>query len=216
MVRRKVRGKLKDKWREKRWVQVEAPTTFGNTRIAYIPITSDDKALGRVLETTLYDLVKQDPQQYAVKLYFQIESVEGERALTVLKGHEYSREYLRSLVRRGSSTMSFIRDYETLDGFVLRIYFVSFAQSRINASRKHSIRLVAHKVLAEKSSTLTYDELVQDIILEKAASDIYNHARRITHLRKVGIRKTKLIKRPLVVNDAPSTPDAAELVTADA
>ncbi len=122
----KGRSKVKDKWRDKTWVSVEAPKAFGSSQIAYVPITSEKKGIGRVVQTTLFDLVKGDPQQFSVKLYFQIESIAESKAKTILKGHEYSREYLRSLVRRGSSTVSLIKDYTSKDGFKTRIYFIAF------------------------------------------------------------------------------------------
>ncbi|MBT8252241.1 MAG: 30S ribosomal protein S3ae, partial [Nitrosopumilus sp.] len=53
MARRK--GRVKDKWREKRWVTVSAPESFNNVPIAYVPITDDENAIGRVLDVTLYD-----------------------------------------------------------------------------------------------------------------------------------------------------------------
>lgn len=195
MPKGKKAGKVKDKWREKQWVVVEAPPSFGSTPIAYVPITDSQKALGRTVDTTLFDLVKQDPQQYAIKLYFQIDKIEGGRASTVFKGHEYSREYLRSLVRRGSSMVSVIQDYTVKDQVRVRVYTVVFAQNRINSSRKHAIRLITHKILQGKTAALTYEQFAQEAVLGKIASDIYNAAKRIAHLRHVGVRKTKLLRK---------------------
>ena len=62
MARRK--GRVKDKWREKRWVTVNAPDSFNNVPIGYVPITDDENAAGRVLEVTLYDILKGDPSQH--------------------------------------------------------------------------------------------------------------------------------------------------------
>ncbi len=76
-----------------------------------VPLTDVEKPAGRVVETTLYDILKQDPQHYSFKLYFQIDRVDGDTAYTILRAHEYSREYLRSLIRRGSSMSDFIKDY---------------------------------------------------------------------------------------------------------
>ena len=208
MPRGRGRSKVRDKWRDKAWISVEAPKSFGSGQIAYIPVTSEQKGIGRVVQTTLFDLVKGDPQQFSVKLYFRIESIHEGKANTILKGHEYSREYLRSLIRRGSSTVSLIKDYSTVDGFRTRIYFIAFVQGRINSSRKHAIRLIADRILGEKSGSLTYDELAQEIVLDKIASDIYNEAKRISKLRKVGIRKTKLLKKSEAREE--STPETSK------
>lgn len=187
------KGKVKDRWREKRWLMVEAPQSFGSMVLASIPTTNPEKAIGKVLETTLFDLLKQDPHQYAIKLFFQITKVEGDRALTILKGQEYSRDYLRSLVRRGSSMVNMIRDYTTIDGFKVRVYVVAFTQFKINSSRKHAIREVAHKVVSEKASNMTYDQFAQEVVYGKIASDILNDARKVIQIRHVGVRKIKIM-----------------------
>ena len=185
--------KVKDKWREKKWLTIEAPQSFGGTVLASIPTTDPEKALGRVLEITLFDLLKQDPQQYTIKLFFQVTKVEGDRALTILKSQEYSRDYLRSLVRRGSSMVSMIRDYTTIDGFKVRVYVIAFTQFRINSSRKRAIREAAHNVVSEKASNMTYDQFSQEVLYGKMASDILNEARKVTPIRHIGVRKIKLI-----------------------
>ena len=193
---KKVAGKVRDKWKLKAWVIVHAPPSFGIAPIARIPLTDAEKPGGRVVETTLYDILKQDPQHYSFKLYFQVDRIQGETANTILKGHEYSREYLRSLVRRGSSMADLIKDYKTKDGYLVRVYCVAFAQGRMNTSKKHDLRVIMDKVIGDRASTLTYDQLAQEMVLQKIASDVYNEAKKVTHLRHVGVRKSKLIKRP--------------------
>ena len=208
--------KVKDKWREKQWVVVEAPVPFGNVPVAYVPLTSSETAIGRVVETTLFDLQKQDPQQYAIKLHFQIDSVSENKAQTIMKGHEYSREYLRSMIRRGSSMVSFIRDYETKDGYLVRVYVVALTQGRVNSSKKRTLRLVADKVLKERTQKYDYNAFCQEVVAEKVAADIQEEAKKITQLRKVGIRKTKLIKRPGEVLATPPPEEAEEELEAAA
>ncbi len=202
-------AKVRDKWKLKSWVTVLASPSFGLMPIARVPITDLEKASGRVIETTLYDILKQDPQHYAFKLYFQVDKVEGETAPTIFKGHEYSREFLRSLIRRGSSMSDFIKDYRTKDGYLVRVYCIALSQGRMNTSKKHDLRLIMDKVIGERAVGLTYDQFAQELVLQKVASDVYNEAKKITHLRHVGIRKSKLISRPDVVKAAPVAPIAA-------
>ena len=193
---KKVTGKVRDKWKLKQWVTVLASPSFGNAPIGRVPITDVEKPAGRVVETTLYDILKQDPQHYSFKLYFQIDRVEGDTAYTILKGHEFSREYLRSLIRRGSSMSDFIKDYKTKDGYLVRVYTIALSQGRMNSSKKHEIRMIIDKIIGERAADLAYDQFVQETVLQKLASDVYNEAKKVTRLRHVGVRKTKLIGRP--------------------
>ena len=189
-------AKVRDKWKLKQWVTVTASPSFGNAPIARIPLTDVQKPEGRVIETTLYDILKQDPQHYAFKLFFQVDRVDGDTAYTVFKGHEYSREFLRSLIRRGSSMSDFIRDYTTKDGYVVRVYCTALSQGKMNSSKKHDLRLIMDSVIKDKAASMNYEGFVQELVLQKVASDVYNEAKKVTHLRHVGVRKSKLIARP--------------------
>jgi small subunit ribosomal protein S3Ae len=205
---KRVSGKVRDKWKLKRWVTVLASPSFGNAPIGKVPITDVEKPAGRVVETTLYDILKQDPQHYSFKLYFQIDRIDGDTAYTVLKGHEFSREYLRSLIRRGSSMSDLVKDYKTKDGYVCRVYTIALSQGRMNTSKKHEIRMIMDKIIGERAATLTYDQFVQETVLQKLASDVYNEAKKVTRLRHVGVRKTKLISRPQVAPEILAAPAA--------
>ena len=193
MVVRKAR-KIKDKWKEKKWVSVSAPDSFNNVHIADIPITDEEKAKGRVIEVTLFDILKGDPSQYQYKLYFQIDKVVGEKATTIFKRYEYAKEFLRSLIRRGSSKINFVIDTKTKDGYIFRIKVLALSHRELNSSRKHALRLVARKIIEKTVPNMTIDEFVQASCYNKINSDIMAAAKKIIHLRHVGLEKVKLVR----------------------
>jgi len=192
LARRK--GRVKDKWREKKWVTVSAPDSFNNVPIAYVPITDDENALGRVLEVTLYDILKGDPSQHQYKMYFQINKVEGDKATTIFKRYEYSKEFLRSLIRRGSSRINFIIDIKTKDGYVFRIKVLALTHRQLNTSRKHALRLIARDVINNTIPQMTVDQFVQATCYSKINSDIMAAFKKVIRVRHVGLEKVKLIR----------------------
>ena len=195
MPKAKRAGKVKDKWREKKWVTVLASPGFERVPVAYVPVTSNELAVGRVIETTLFDISKQDPQQnMLIKLHFQIASIDGNTATTILKGHEYSREYLRSLVRRGASMVNSIRDFKTKDSAIVRVYVVAFTFGRINASRKHEIRLATDKIIAERAASMVYEQFALEAVKQNLSRELYEACKDIAKIRHLGVRKIKLIK----------------------
>jgi len=193
LVVRKSR-KIKDKWKEKKWVSVSAPDSFNNVHIADIPITDEEKAKGRVIEVTLFDILKGDPSQYQYKLYFQIDKVVGEKATTIFKRYEYAKEFLRSLVRRGSSKINFVIDAKTKDGYVFRIKVIALSHRELNSSRKHALRLIAREIIEKSVPNMTIDEFVQASCYNKINSDIMAATKKIIHLRHVGLEKVKLVR----------------------
>jgi len=192
LARRK--GRTKDKWREKHWVTVNAPESFNVVPIAYIPITDDEKAIGRVLEVTLYDILKGDPSQHQYKMYFQINKVDDNKASTIFKRFEYSKEFLRSLVRRGSSKINFIIDIETKDGYIFRIKVIALTYKQLNTSRKHALRLIVRDVINKTVPDMTVDQFVQATCYNKINSDIMAAFKKVIRVRHVGLEKVKLIR----------------------
>lgn len=192
MARRKTR--TKDKWREKKWVNVFAPDSFNNVPIAYIPITDDENAKGRVIEVTLFDILKGDPSQHQYKMYFQIDKVEGEKATTIFKRYEYAKEFLRSLIRRGSSKITYVMDIKTKDGYIFRIKVLALTHRPLNTSRQRALRLIAKEVMEKTIPQMTIDQFVQATCYGKINSDIMGAAKKVIRMRHIGLEKVKLIR----------------------
>jgi len=188
---------------------VVAPSFFGNIELGSIPAQEDDQLIGRVVEATLYDITGDFSHHY-LKMFFQINEVDGKSAKTLFKGHEYSRDYLRSLVRRRTTKVDGLFNLITKDGYKLRISVSALTLSRIKTSQEKIIRNMMEKTIKEKAAALSLDQFVQEMVLGKIASDIYNQAKLVAPLRHVGIRKSKLVAAPVVqpLTPAEATPVA--------
>ena len=186
---------VRDKWRGKSWYMVVAPSFFGNIELGSIPAQEEKMLIGRVVEATLYDITGDFSHHY-LKMFFQINAAEGKTARTLFKGHEYSRDYLRSLVRRRTTKVDGLFNLITKDRYKLRISVSALTLSRIKTSQEKIIRDMMEKIIRGKAATLTLDQFVQEMVLGKIASDIYNQAKLVAPLRHVGIRKSKLIAAP--------------------
>tara|TARA_B100000029_G_C17414659_1_gene902025 strand:- start:127 stop:756 length:630 start_codon:yes stop_codon:yes gene_type:complete len=186
--------KIKDKWKEKKWVTVIAPDSFNDQTLGYIPITDDDKAKGRVLEVTLWDILKGDPSQHQYKIFFQIEKIVDEKAKTVFKKFEYSKEFLRSLIRRGSSKVNFVIDVKTKDENIFRIKIIALTHRQLNSSRQRQLRLIAKEVIERSVPEMDLDGFVQATCYGKINAEIMASAKKIIRLRHVGLERVKLIK----------------------
>jgi len=176
---------------------VTSPSYFGNTELGSIPTDDPNKLIGRIMDGTLYDLTNDFAHQY-LKMYFQVLKVEGKKAHTIFKGHEYSRDYLRSLVRRRTTRVDQLVNVTTKDSYKLRVAVSAFTLTRIKTTQQQIIRRIMKQTVVEKASVLTFDQFVQEVVLGKIASDVYNEAKKIAPLRHVGIRKSRLLAQPPV------------------
>jgi len=186
---------VKDKWRRKEWYDIILPRYFGETKVGETPCEEADKVMGRVFETTLAAITGDFSQEY-MKMYFQVNEIEGHTARTVFKGHEYLRDYLRSLVRRRSTKVDGYYRVYTKDGYRIKIIVTAMTQTRIKTSDEKAIRVIMEAIVNEKVQTLTFDQLAHEMVLGKLASDVYNLAKNITTLRHVGVRKSELLALP--------------------
>jgi small subunit ribosomal protein S3Ae len=186
--------RVRDKWRSKTWYTVVAPPYFGNVELGAVPSDEPEKLIGRIVDSTLYDITNDFSHQY-LKLHFQIIEMEGKIAHTMFKGHEYSRDYLRSLVRRRTTKVDGLFSITTKDGYLMRVAVSGFTLSRIRTSQEKVIRAIMSKIMREKASTLAMDQFAQEIVLGKIASDVYNEAKKIAPLRHVGIRNSKVVSQ---------------------
>ncbi len=196
---------VRDKWRSKSWYMIVAPPYFGNVELGAVPAAEEERLIGRVAEATLYDITGDFSHQY-LKMFFQVNQIDGKTARTLFKGHEYSRDYLRSLVRRRTTKVDGLFNLTTKDGYKMRIAVSALTLSRIKTSQEKTIRKVMDKTIKEKAAALTLDQFVQEMVLGKIASDIYNESKQVAPLRHVGIRKSKLVAQPNQPVQPPAAP----------
>jgi small subunit ribosomal protein S3Ae len=185
----------RDKWRRKEWYDIILPQYFGETKVGETPSDDPDKVMGRVFETTLAAITGDFSQEY-MKMYFQVDEIDGHTAHTVFKGHEYLRDYLRSLVRRRSTKVDGTFRVYTTDGYRIKIVVTAMTQTRIKTSQEYTIRKIMQEIVEDKAANLTFDQLAHEMVLGKLASDVYNRAKNVTALRHVGVRKSELITLP--------------------
>ena len=195
----KKKRRVRDKWRDKSWYAVLSPPYFGAIELGTVPTDDAAKLVGRVVDATLYDITDDFTHQY-LRMYFRIIDVEDKIAHTIFKGHEYSQDYLRSLVRRRTTRVDGTLTVTTKDGFQLRLAVCAFTLSRIKTTQEQVIRRITKEIVEEKAAVLTFDQFVQEVVLGKIASDIYNKAKKVAPLRHVGIRKSKLTAQPPVAS----------------
>ena len=127
-------------------------------------------------------------------MYFQLNKIQDDKATTIFKRYEYAKEFLRSLVRRGSSKINFIIDAKTKDGHIFRLKVLALTHRQLNTSRKHALRLIAKDVIEKTVPQMTIDQFVQATCYGKINSDIMAAAKKLIRMRHVGLEKVKLVR----------------------
>jgi len=186
-------AKLKavDTWKKKQWYAVNAPQSFDGKHIANVVAVEDKLLKNRIVRVSLSELTGDMSQAYTL-LNFRITDVKGKTAYTTMIGHELSRSYLRTLVRRRRHVIGEVVDVITKDDKALRIKLSIFTGTKVSTPVRRAIRNAVKKEALRLALATDLDRLVQELIFGKFASKIYNSIHKIAPIRRVEVRKSEL------------------------
>jgi small subunit ribosomal protein S3Ae len=191
-----------DKWQEKQWYTIRAPSIFNDAEIGETLADEEEKLEDRVAEATLQDVTGDFSKQH-VKCYFRIRGTRGTDAVTTFDGHDLTSDYVRRLVRRSHSKIDVVHDITTADGFTVRLKPMIVSERRTQKAQQQEIRSRAVEVLEEAAEN-DFNDLVLKVLEGDIAKEIYERARLILPLKRVEIRKSEVISEP---EDATETLD---------
>ncbi|MCU4926896.1 30S ribosomal protein S3ae [Halobacteria archaeon AArc-dxtr1] len=189
---------------EKRWYTVHAPEQFDRQELGETPADEPEKVYDRTIETTLGELTN-NASENNTKLTFKITDVGSDAAYTEFKEHALTRDYLRSLVRRGASKIEAYVTVLTTDDYRVQIQPVAFTTKKADASQEKAIRDQMVKMVKEAAAERDFEELIDSVVEGRLSSAIYGEAKTIYPLRRVEIQKTTLEARPEEVAEEEAT-----------
>ncbi len=189
---------------QKRWYTVQAPEQFDREVLGETPADEPDQVLGRTIETTLGEL-KNDASENNTKLTFKINDVGSDSAYTEFVRHELTRDYLRSLGRRGASKIEAYVTVLTSDDYRVQIQPVAFTTKKADHSQEKAIRRTMIDLVQDAASDRTFKEVIDSVVEGRISSAIYGEAKTIYPLRRVEIQKATLEAHPDEVAEEEAT-----------
>ena len=189
---------------EKRWYTVLAPEQFDRHELGETPADEPENVYGRTIETTLGELTN-NASENNTKLTFKVTDVGSDAAYTEFKEHSLTRDYLRSLVRRGASKVEAYVTVLTTDDYRVQIQPVAFTTKKADASQEKAIRETMVEMIEEAAADRTFEELIDSVVEGRLSSAIYGEAKTIYPLRRVEIQKATLEAYPEEVAEEEET-----------
>ncbi len=180
---------------EKRWYTVMAPEMFDRAELGETPADEPEQVYDRTVQTTLGEL-QNDPSENNTKLKFQITDVGSDTAYTEFIQHELTRDYLRSLTRRGTSKVDAFVTVLTTDDYRVQVQPVAYTTKSADHSQEHAIRKTMVDLVEDAAEERTFEGLVDSIVEGRLSSAIYGEAKTIYPLRRVEIQKTRVEAKP--------------------
>lgn len=190
------RGKKKDPYKDKSWYSVIAPKSFDNEEIGQI-IGSEGNIIDRTLDTLLFDFTS-DYDDINLKLKFRITDVNetAKQCNSVFMGHEYTSDYVRSLVGSNASKIQIIKNFTTKDKFKYRLTGVCVTIKKARSSQVRIIRKIMYDILNEFAKSLNHEKFVRGMIKGEFGRQIQRISKTIYPLSSSTIIKSKLVNIP--------------------
>ncbi|MFC6724804.1 30S ribosomal protein S3ae [Halobium palmae] len=181
--------------RGKRWYTIMAPEQFDRKELGETMADEPEKVDGRTIETTLGDLTG-DQSSNNTKLTFKVTDVGSDAAYTEFVKHELTRDYLRSLVRRGASKVDVNRTVLTTDDYRVQLQPVAITTKKADRSQEQAIRRIMIDKVEAAAKDNTFEQLVDSVVEGRLSSAIYGDAKTIYPLRRVEVMKLTLEAHP--------------------
>jgi len=183
-------------FKDKTWYEVIAPKSFNFKTIGEI-LGLENNILGRTVETLLFDFTE-DYSDISLKLRFKVTAFnpEAKKCDTTFVGHQYTNDYVRSLVGRGSSKIQTIANLTTKDKYKFRVTTVCTTIRRARSSQQEIIRKIMRDILLEFAKSLNHEKFVQGMIYGEFQNQIQRVAKTIYPLANATVIKSKLVSIP--------------------
>ncbi|MHA2358158.1 MAG: 30S ribosomal protein S3ae [Candidatus Heimdallarchaeaceae archaeon] len=193
---RKSKVKVVDKWKEKSWYEVSAPSYIADKPLGETPASSPDKLYGRVIEMAKMGVVEDLYYDINLKIRFKITGVEGNICRTEFVGHEVAKEQIRSQIRRNRSKIEAIQNVTTKDKARLRVSSIVITPMRCGTSTQKIIRQTITDIIAAESKKQKFEEFAKNMVNGSISSEIKKAVNKIYPVVLVDVRKSKVLILP--------------------
>jgi small subunit ribosomal protein S3Ae len=202
-------------FKDKQWYTTISPRSFNFKPIGEV-IGFEDSLLGRTLETLLYDFTGKY-SDINLKLKFQIVEInnEAKKCNSIFIGHQYTNDFVRSLIGRGSTKIQSIINLTTKDDYKFRVTMICTTLKRARSSQQILIRKIIREILEEFAKSLNHEKFIAGMIYGEFQNQIQRVAKTIYPLSNAVIIKSKLVSIPEGGVDKLVPDDQFEIVEVD-
>ena len=204
------RTKVKDKWKNKMWYRLHAPSMFNYTIMAHTPADNSEVVNGRVAEVPL-EKITGDYNQKNFMIKFRVNETRGNNAFTSFDGHRLTSDYKRALTRRRNSRIdcNFVINLD--DDVQIRIKPIIMVDKRIKKSQEKVLRAMTHENIEKTLTKLTLSETLKKIYSGELNKEISTKLKTTYPTKRVEISKIEVMN-PASLMEVPPDEDELEKI----
>ncbi len=179
---------------KKSWYSIVSPKMFGEKVVGETPAVDPKYLKGRVIELSMTEVLG-DYSRFFVKLRLKIDRVDGTKAYTEFIGHNCLSERIYRMVQRRTRRVDSITDVLTKDGKKMRLKMILILSRRVKTSIKDSARQKMKQIMLDRSSKMTLEELVKEIINGKIQLSVREECKKIYPISGIEVRKSEVMAK---------------------
>jgi len=181
------------KWKKKRWFKIIAPAEFDRKVLGETPAEKPELLVGRTIKINLSDLTSERKQRH-ITITFMVESVQGDNAFTLTKGHSVDNSYMKRIVRRRRSKIEIVQTVTTQDNTRVKLKTITVTTKKVNKSQKTEIGHIMRELIENTAVKKSFRQLEQEAVFGVLALKILKKSKKIAPIKRVEIVKTKVIE----------------------
>ncbi|MBW3019491.1 hypothetical protein KY329_04895 [Candidatus Woesearchaeota archaeon] len=167
---KKIIKKTKSKVVKKKWYNIVAPKIFNEAPAGEILLAEPEAAKGRIMKTSLMT-VTGDPTKQNQSINLKLTSFSDGKYFTEVTGYKLLPAAVKRLVRRNREKIDDSFVVKTKDGKLARLKPIIVTRGKTTNSVLTAMRKYVQAYLAKYASSVTFDELVRDVIGRKMQGD---------------------------------------------
>ncbi len=176
---------------EKQWYDIVSPKYFGKKVIGQTLTTDPNKIKGRVIETSLIELIG-DAQKYYVKLFFKVDNVEGGKASTVFFGHDCTRDFTARIVQLRTDRID-TNDIVTFKDGKMRIKAIAITNRCVKRGLERDLRKSISDMVKADLEKMTVDDFLKGMVTGTIQKKIRTAMNKKYPIRQFEFRKSEVL-----------------------
>lgn len=182
--------KKKVSWKNKKPYEIVSLEIFNSQEMGTTFANDTQKLMGRTVEKPLSELTG-DKSKHHIKVLFEVDQVEGEKAKTKFKTFSLDSKYIRSKVKKGADKIECVNNLGLSDAKLWVKVTVMTHYSTQTSKRKTISSEVSKTLHKHKDSSL--DDFLQEALFSKLGTEIYHKVKKIVPVRRVEVEKVKVL-----------------------
>ena len=177
---------------KKEWRPILAPKIFQSAVLGETHVYDPEQMIGKGVTANLMSLTS-DVKRQNVNIHFEVFDVQDGKAITNVVGYYMVQSSIKRLIRRNIEKISMSFPCKTSDNKTIQLKPLLITRSSTTGSVATRMRRNAQDLLVKHISSISYDNLINDLVTHKLQNSLKKTLSKIYPLRMCEIGSMEIV-----------------------